>query len=668
MFLENVLLAPLSTPESGMTFVAAYDACVFPAPHSWKVLYKIAQGTRVTVAGTPKSCDGDIMVPIQPKGWIDIVDLTITRPRPEPKPKSKTGPQRDSPDLLRRASKLAQDIGDTAQEYVKTGYDGSAQAAGMTPEILKQAVLARFQYWQQAVNDATLLGKVAFVGKDWFSGPSAYNAPLTEEIQRAAHSMGLGSRTGGLEVFTAPFVRAIRKAESTSYAYWDDYFVGYDSSNGFLDLRDEGEEFTPRLADRFLGGRRTDLAAGVRSFVFQLLPTRTEPGQVGAGFFDAAQPSAQLGNNVCVFVSFGIPSSSNAADCRFRLRVGLSEIGSVSACSGGSFAPDTVTHNDLEPLLQTARFNFSSSLVTQSEFTIELDPAATKDMVIKMVRVVRACNAGSTADSTTLLTTTQQPVTSTEATTTFATTREPTSTSTETFDTSAASSTTITLTTVLAITTAAVSTTSSSDASTTPACTTSLHPVADAYVRGGSYADRAFGSEDPEKLIVKGANREKWSRRGFLRFDLESASEPVSATLQERVFRHQSPSEISEESDDKITILTMMGFGHEAAEASLKRCSSIEAAVEYIMENATLKGGSARDHPVLPLQAAGKTFTRDTSTLSEQPGQGRRRSQTVQADLMRCGYSEAQAKAAARRCSSIEAAVEWIAQHPDVVT
>lgn len=65
MFLENVLLAPLSTPESGMTFVAAYDACVFPAPHSWKVLYKIAQGTRVTVAGTPKSCDGDIMAPWQ---------------------------------------------------------------------------------------------------------------------------------------------------------------------------------------------------------------------------------------------------------------------------------------------------------------------------------------------------------------------------------------------------------------------------------------------------------------------------------------------------------------------------------------------------------------------------------------------------------------------------
>ena len=46
---------------SGMSFLVAYDACVFPAPHSWKVLYKISQGSRVTVAGTPKSCDGDVM-------------------------------------------------------------------------------------------------------------------------------------------------------------------------------------------------------------------------------------------------------------------------------------------------------------------------------------------------------------------------------------------------------------------------------------------------------------------------------------------------------------------------------------------------------------------------------------------------------------------------------
>lgn len=57
---------------SGMTFVAAYDACVFPAPHSWKVLYKISQGTRVTVAGCPKSCDGDVMVRFSMVGCVPV--------------------------------------------------------------------------------------------------------------------------------------------------------------------------------------------------------------------------------------------------------------------------------------------------------------------------------------------------------------------------------------------------------------------------------------------------------------------------------------------------------------------------------------------------------------------------------------------------------------------
>lgn len=37
----------------------------------------------------------------------------------------------------------------------------------MTPEILKQAVLARFQYWQQAVNDATLLGQSLRASVGW---------------------------------------------------------------------------------------------------------------------------------------------------------------------------------------------------------------------------------------------------------------------------------------------------------------------------------------------------------------------------------------------------------------------------------------------------------------------------------------------------------------------
>ena len=32
-------------------------------------------------------------------------------------------------DLVRQASKLAQDVGDTARQYAKSGYDGSAQVA-----------------------------------------------------------------------------------------------------------------------------------------------------------------------------------------------------------------------------------------------------------------------------------------------------------------------------------------------------------------------------------------------------------------------------------------------------------------------------------------------------------------------------------------------------------
>lgn len=325
--------------RSGMTFVAAYDACVFPAPHSWKVLYKIAQGTRVTVAGSPKSCDGDVMVPIEPKGWIDIVDLSIARkpeprtspheprtqaadPPPQPqKPKTggvATAPRpdgaevwtrrndEDTPDLLRQASKLAQDFGDTAQGYVKTGYDGSAQVA------------------QEAYRMAQAAGENA----PWLAG------------------------------------EAMRMASEVAGRFWE-----------------------------------------------------------------------------------------------------------------------TAT----------------------------------------------------------------------------------------------------------------------------------------------------------------------WAVR-------------------------RSPSEISEESDEteKMTILTTMGFDHQAAEASLKRCSSIEAAVQYIMENSAVSA-PASGHPVLPLKAVGQTLGRvppvpGDAELQRGCHQGGRKSQSVQADLIRCGFSEGQAKAAARRCSSVEAAVEWIAKHPDIVT
>ncbi|CAJ1432568.1 unnamed protein product [Effrenium voratum] len=115
-------------------------------------------------------------------GWVDLVDLVVSRKtpaastasRPEPKapaqgeaaPKaaaksvaSAPRPEvwtrqkpEDQPDLMRRASKVAQDVGDTAKEYVKTGYDGSSQVA---QEAMRMAQVAAWT--QQAGENAPWL-------------------------------------------------------------------------------------------------------------------------------------------------------------------------------------------------------------------------------------------------------------------------------------------------------------------------------------------------------------------------------------------------------------------------------------------------------------------------------------------------------------------------------
>lgn len=65
--------------------------------------------------------------------------------------------------------------------------------------------------------------------------------------------------------------------------------------------------------------------------------------------------------------------------------------------------------------------------------------------------------------------------------------------------------------------------------------------IADAYVRGGGYADDNFGADDD--LVVKSASDEKYTRRSFLRFDLSGyqASSIESAAFKGYVHSHQSP-------------------------------------------------------------------------------------------------------------------------------
>ncbi|CAE7891842.1 DNAJC9, partial [Symbiodinium sp. KB8] len=151
--------------RAGMALVTVYDACVFPTPNSWKVMTKLKEGATIICAGCPKVCDGDVMVPIQPRGWVDIVDLKLprkpsapTRAQPEAKGPKKAptptsapaaegkkakvatppGPEVWSkekeepgavPEFMRQASRLAMDVGDTAKEYAKSGYSGSAAVA-----------------------------------------------------------------------------------------------------------------------------------------------------------------------------------------------------------------------------------------------------------------------------------------------------------------------------------------------------------------------------------------------------------------------------------------------------------------------------------------------------------------------------------------------------------
>lgn len=168
---------------------------------------------------------------------------------------------------------------------------------------------------------------------------------------------------------------------------------------------------------------------------------------------------------------------------------------------------------------------------------------------------------------------------------------------------------------------------------------------------------------------------------------------------------------------DELGILVAMGFAKSKAEQALQRCGSIELAVEYLMLRGRLSqmaGGSlygavepaadglchaavslgAQMRPaadvVRPaaarlsehLQPAANELYEVAGRLGEQvhawlpwgggqPEDGPERpaaltnkASDVAATLVELGFPDAQAAAAARRCSSAEAAIEWLAANP----
>jgi len=61
----------------GVTLKTTICACVFESPASWKIMRKVEEASKITVSGRAWSCDGDVMVPVEPDGWIDITDLAF---------------------------------------------------------------------------------------------------------------------------------------------------------------------------------------------------------------------------------------------------------------------------------------------------------------------------------------------------------------------------------------------------------------------------------------------------------------------------------------------------------------------------------------------------------------------------------------------------------------
>lgn len=137
-----------------------------------------------------------------------------------------------------------------------------------------------------------------------------------------------------------------------------------------------------------------------------------------------------------------------------------------------------------------------------------------------------------------------------------------------------------------------------------------------------------------------------------------------------------------------MAVLLEMGFEGRDVQDALKRCSSMEAAVEFLM----LRGSDfALRQQILRERSSGIAHKLDqagqvalghlaqpfllpcTVVPNGSPfgpvvskGSTFGPPQDLFAELLSLGFAEAQARAAARRCSSIEAAVGWIGMHPDL--
>merc|ERR1712217_383074 len=126
-----------------------------------------------------------------------------------------------------------------------------------------------------------------------------------------------------------------------------------------------------------------------------------------------------------------------------------------------------------------------------------------------------------------------------------------------------------------------------------------------------------------------------------------------------------------------IDILLAMGFEKADVQKAIDNCESVEDAVHFIMmrQNRTVierVGEHIVDSGLYDyMQPAASGLASAAGRVSEQISSWiswpeRQEPVDVTASLLALGYQESQAQAASRRCSSVEAAIEWISANPEI--
>jgi hypothetical protein len=111
-----------------------------------------------------------------------------------------------------------------------------------------------------------------------------------------------------------------------------------------------------------------------------------------------------------------------------------------------------------------------------------------------------------------------------------------------------------------------------------------LSATHDAYGRAGSYSGTAYGSSDPNDLVVKDSHLDNYTREAFLQFDISSISSVATAMLRVYGGNTQDSSTVTvraySSSDDSWSESTVT-YGSRPAQGTLLDSTSVSGTLQY---------------------------------------------------------------------------------------